>query len=187
MEIHGADIYTASEISGYNEDDIMDFSSNINPLGIPETVISAAVNSIKYTDRYPDINSRKLIDAISEFEETPKEFIFVSNGAGEAIFRIAACLRPQIGLITAPSFSEYEKSMKLFGADINYYPLQEKNSFKIKEDILNYINEKTKIVFICNPNNPTGQLTDKNILEKIILKLKEEKAFLAVDECFWIL
>lgn len=77
-----------------------------------------------------------------------------------------------------------EKSMKLFGADINYYPLQEKNSFKIKEDILNYINEKTKIVFICNPNNPTGQLTDKNILEKIILKLKEEKAFLAVDECF---
>ncbi|MDI9495241.1 MAG: threonine-phosphate decarboxylase CobD [Bacillota bacterium] len=184
MEIHGADIYTASEISGYNEDDIMDFSSNINPLGIPETVISAAVNSIKYTDRYPDINSRKLIDAISEFEETPKEFIFVSNGAGEAIFRIAACLRPQIGLITAPSFSEYEKSMKLFGADINYYPLQEKNSFKIKEDILNYINEKTKIVFICNPNNPTGQLTDKNILEKIILKLKEEKAFLAVDECF---
>lgn len=167
MEIHGADIYTASEISGYNEDDIMDFSSNINPLGIPETVISAAVNSIKYTDRYPDINSRKLIDAISEFEETPKEFIFVSNGAGEAIFRIAACLRPQIGLITAPSFSEYEKSMKLFGADINYYPLQEKNSFKIKEDILNYINEKTKNRFYMQSKQSDRSANGQNIWKKL--------------------
>lgn len=184
METHGADIYTASETSGYHEDEIMDFSSNINPLGIPETVIWAAVNSIKYTDRYPDINSRKLIDAISAYENVPKEFIFVSNGASEAIFRISACLKPEVGLVTAPSFSEYEKSMKLFATNINYYPLQEENSFKIKEDILNYINEKTDIAFICNPNNPTGQITDKDILEKVILKLKEEKAFLVVDECF---
>ena len=184
METHGADIYSASEISGYHEDEIIDFSSNINPLGIPETVISAAVNSIKYTGRYPDINSRKLIDAISAYENVPNEFIFVSNGAAEAIFRIAACLKPEAGLITAPSFSEYEKSMKLFGTNINHYPLKEENSFKIKEDVLNCINEKTDIAFICNPNNPTGQITDKGILEKIILKLKEEKAFLAVDECF---
>lgn len=184
METHGADIYTASEVSGYNEDEILDFSSNINPLGMPKTVALAAINSIKYTDRYPDINSRKLIDAISVYENVPKEFIFVSNGAAEAIYRTAACLKPKAGLITAPSFSEYEKSMRLFGTDINYYCLKEESSFKITEDILNCINDRTNIVFICNPNNPTGQLTEKSILEKIILKLKEEKAFLAVDECF---
>ena len=184
METHGADIYTASEISGYKEDEIIDFSSNINPLEMPKIVALAAVNSIKYTDRYPDINSRKLIDSISAYENVPKEFIFVSNGAAEAIFRIAACLKPEAGLITAPSFSEYEKSMKLFGTDINYYYLKEENNFKITEDILNCINDKTDIVFICNPNNPTGQLTEKNILEKILSELKKEKAFLVVDECF---
>jgi threonine-phosphate decarboxylase len=184
METHGADIYTASEISGYNEDDIMDFSSNINPLGVPETVALAAVNSIKHTGRYPDINSRMLIDAISAYENVPKEFIFVSNGAAEAIYRISACLKPEAGMIIAPSFSEYEKSMKLFGTVINYYCLKEEDSFKVTEDILNCINEKTDIAFICNPNNPTGQLTEKIILEKMIIKLKERNAFLAVDECF---
>lgn len=184
MEIHGADIYTASETSGYKEDDIIDFSSNINPLGIPKTVALAAVSSIKYTDRYPDIMSRKLIDAISLYENVPKEFIFVSNGAAEAIYRISACLKPETGLITAPSFSEYEKSMKLFGTDISYYCMKEENSFKTTDDILNCINEKTDLVFICNPNNPTGQLTEKSILEKMIVKLKERNAFLVVDECF---
>lgn len=184
MEAHGADIYTASEISGYKEDTIMDFSSNINPLGMPKEVEMAALNSIKHTDRYPDINSRKLIEAISAYENVPKEFIFVSNGAAEAIYRAAACLRPKAGLITAPSFSEYEKSLKLFGTDVNYYCMEEKNSFKITDDILNCINEKTDIAFICNPNNPTGQLTEKSILEKMIIKLKERNAFLVVDECF---
>ena len=184
MEIHGADIYTASLISGLNENDIIDFSSNINPLGIPRDVASAAVNSIVHADRYPDINSRKLIDALSEYENVPKEFIFVSNGAAESIYRISAFLKPKEGLVTAPAFSDYEKSMEAVGTNISYYCLKEDNSFKIEEDILNSINEKTDIAFICNPNNPTGQLTEKSILEKMLIKLKERNAFLAVDECF---
>ena len=68
MESHGADIYTASKKSGIKENEIIDFSSNINPLGIPEKVERAAINSIKYTNRYPDINSRELIKSISACE-----------------------------------------------------------------------------------------------------------------------
>jgi threonine-phosphate decarboxylase len=182
--MHGADIYTASRMAGCNEDEIIDFSSNINPLGIPKAVALAAVNSIKYTNRYPDINSRRLIEAISAYENIPDEFIFVSNGAAESIFRISFCIKPQKALITAPAFSEYEKSMKLSETVIYYYYLKEENNFKIEEDILDCIDEKTDIVFICNPNNPTGQLTEKSILEKMIIKLKERNVFLAVDECF---
>lgn len=184
METHGADIYSASKKSGYHENEILDFSSNINPLGIPKSVEEAAVNSIKYTNRYPDINSRELIDGISIFENVPQEYIFTSNGAAEAIYRISACIKPKEALITAPSFSEYEQSIKLYDGKINYYYLKEANNFKVLDDITNYINERINLVFICNPNNPTGQLTEKNILEKILLKLKENKAFLVVDECF---
>lgn len=184
METHGADIYTASKKLGYNENEILDFSSNINPLGIPRRIEEAAANSIKYANRYPDINSRQLIDCISIFENMPKEFIFVSNGAAESIYRISACFKSKEALITAPTFSEYEQSMKLHKKTINYYYLKENNSFKISDDILNVINEKINIVFICNPNNPTGQLTEKSVLEKVLLKLKQVKAFLVVDECF---
>lgn len=184
MESHGADIYTASKKSGIEENEIIDFSSNINPLGIPNKVESAAINSIKYTSRYPDINSRELVKSISAYENVPEEWIFTSNGAAEAIFRIALYLKPKNGLVTAPTFSEYEQALKTVGSHVEYYDLHEENEFKIAEDILLSINEKTNIVFICNPNNPTGQLADIEILEKIIFHCKKMGTVTVIDECF---
>ena len=150
MESHGADIYTASKKSGIKENEIIDFSSNINPLGIPEKVERAAINSIKYTNRYPDINSRELIKSISIYENVPEEWIFTSNGAAEAIFRIALYLKPSNGLVTAPTFSEYEQALKTVGSDVGYYDLHEENNFKIANDILLNINETTKNFFYLN-------------------------------------
>lgn len=183
MESHGADIYTASRISGIHEDSIIDFSSNINPLGVPESVEIAAMNSIKNANRYPDINSRELTEAIAASEHVPTEWIFVSNGAAEAIFRIAFYLKPGKGLVTAPTFSEYENSLKLSGTDVDVYNLCEENNFKINHDVLNSI-DNTDIVFLCNPNNPTGQITDSSTVVKIADHCKKNNAVLVVDECF---
>ncbi len=183
MESHGADIYTASRISGIDENSIIDFSSNINPLGVPESVEIAAMNSTKNANRYPDINSRELTEAIAAIENVPTEWIFVSNGAAEAIFRIAFYLKPGRGLVTAPTFSEYENAMKASGTFVSFVNLSEENNFKINDDILKNIN-KTDIVFLCNPNNPTGQITDSSTVEKIAAHCKKSDAVLVVDECF---
>lgn len=184
MESHGADIYTASKISGINEDSIIDFSSNINPLGVPESVEAAAINSIKNVNRYPDINSRELTEKIAASENVPAEWVFVSNGAAEAIFRIVFYVRPLRGLVTAPTFSEYENAMKSSGTNVCVYNLSEENNFKINNDIFENINKETDIVFLCNPNNPTGQVTDSITVEKIAAHCKKNDAVLVVDECF---
>lgn len=181
---HGADIFTASKNSGINQNEILDFSSNINPLGIPENVNNAIINSIKYANRYPDINNRDLIHNISEYENIPENWIFCSNGAAEAIYRIAIYLNPKKGLLTAPTFSEYEGALNLTKTDISCYNLNEENLFHICEDIINCINCHTDIIFICNPNNPTGQLTKKSTLEKIIADAKSKSAIVVIDECF---
>lgn len=183
MEFHGADIYTASRVSGINEDSIIDFSSNINPLGVPESVEIAAINSIKNISRYPDINSRELTYTIAAAENVPAEWIFVSNGAAEAIFRIAWYLKPKRGLVTAPTFSEYENAMKLSGTNVSFVNLSEENNFKIDDDIFKNI-DKTDILFLCNPNNPTGQITEGSFVEKIAAHCKKNNAWLVVDECF---
>lgn len=183
-ETHGADIYTAAEKSGTDKDKIIDFSSNINPLGMPALVKEAAINSIMYSDKYPDINSRELTRSISRKENVPESWIFTSNGAAESIFRIAYYLKPEKGLVTAPAFSEYENALKSAGSKVDYYSLKEEHDFKIKDDILNCINTETEIVFICNPNNPTGQLTNKEKAEKIIRRCKLSGVFVVVDECF---
>lgn len=183
-EIHGADIYTAAEKSGIDKDKIIDFSSNINPLGMPASVKEAAINSISYSDKYPDINSRELTKSISKEEKVPESWIFTSNGAAESIFRIVYYLKPEMGLVMAPAFSEYENALKSSGAQVTYYGLKEEQDYKVKDDILNCINTETQIVFICNPNNPTGQLTDKETAEKIIRCCKQAGAFAVADECF---
>lgn len=183
-ESHGADIYGASEIFGINEDDIIDFSSNINPLGIPENVQEAIIRSVKYSNRYPDINSRELIKGLSNYEKVPENWIFCSNGAAEAIFRIALSIIPQNALLTSPTFSEYEQSLKTVGTDIKYFALEEENDFKLTDNIINSIKIDTDIVFICNPNNPTGQIADKILLEKIISHCKLMNTTIVIDECF---
>lgn len=184
IDTHGADIYTAAEKSGIDKDKIIDFSSNINPLGIPESVKKSAIYSIENTNKYPDINAMELIKGISNTENVPEEWIFASNGAAEAIYRIAFYLRPNRGIVTAPAFSEYENSLMAAGAKVDYYDLKEEHDFKIQDDFINNINSETDIVFLCNPNNPTGQLTYKETMEKILDRCEEVGAFVVIDECF---
>ena len=129
-ETHGADIYTAAEKSGTDKDKIIDFSSNINPLGMPDSVRKAAINSISDSHKYPDINSRELIKCISRAEGVPHKWIFPSNGAAEAIYRIVQYLKPERGLVTAPAFSEYENALKASGAQVTYYNLREEQNFE---------------------------------------------------------
>lgn len=181
---HGADIYSASKNSGIDENSIIDFSSNINPLGVSKGVYEAIMDSLVHINRYPDINSRDLVKAISLHENVDESMVFCSNGAAEAIFRIPTYLKPKKALLTAPTFSEYENGLKLMNCNVVYYNLLEENSYKISENILNYIDYDTDILFICNPNNPTGQVTDNVLLEKIIAHCKSRNTIVVIDECF---
>ncbi len=183
-DIHGADIYTAAERTGIGKDDILDFSSNINPLGIPHSVKNAAIKSIVHSNRYPDINSRELKKSISAAENVSEDWIFPSNGAAEAIFRIAFFLRPSKGLVTAPTFSEYENALKASGTNVDYYFLKEEYDFKMQDDIFNKIKDSVDIIFLCNPNNPTGQLIERATTEKIVHVCREKGIHVVIDECF---
>lgn len=184
METHGADIYTASKLSGIDKFSIIDFSSNINPLGIPMAVKQAAMDGIEGSFRYPDIESRELRESISSYESVPTGWIFASNGAADAIYRIVMHMKPKTGLVTAPAFGEYESALRALGSAVSRYTLREEDNFKIGEDILDSIHEDTDIVFLCNPNNPTGQLTDAETIKKITDRCSKMGAVTVVDECF---
>lgn len=183
-DTHGADIYSAAEKSGINKDEIIDFSSNINPLGIPERVKKSAIDSIENAIKYPDIYSRELIKSISVAENVPEGWIFAGNGAADAIYRITFYIKPKRGIVTSPAFSEYENSLTAVGSIIEYYNLIEENDYKIQDDFIDYINSETELVFLCNPNNPTGQITNKGLIEKIIVRCKKFGTFVVIDECF---
>lgn len=175
--IHGGYIYNKS----YKK--VLDFSANINPLGMPEGVKKAIIDNIDNYMNYPDPRCGELVKAISTYEKVSEDMVVCGNGAADIIYRIALGIKPKRALILAPTFSEYEDALKTVNCKINYFYLNEENDFKVQNNILDNINN-VDIVFICNPNNPTGIPLTNNKILKIANKCKENNALLVVDECF---
>lgn len=180
--VHGGDIYT-QKTTKYGKP-FVDFSANINPLGIPSGIKKAVKKSLRLCVNYPDPFCRELAEKTGDFLGVPKEYLFFGNGAADVLFRLALALKPKKALLLAPTFADYEKALKSVQCSIVYYKLQEKKNFKVQQDILKRITSKTDIVVICNPNNPTGQLTDKELLLAIMDKCRQMGSYLLIDECF---
>lgn len=181
---HGGNAKELSRKNKLEYDNIIDFSANINPLGMPNSVKREIVNGLNEVEKYPDITYYELKCSISEFENVDKESIILGNGAAEVLFNIVRGINPRNALILAPTFSEYEEAVSAVDGEIIYYQLKEKNNFCVLEDILEQINNKLDLIFICNPNNPTGVVTPKELLKKILVKSKENDVITVIDESF---
>ncbi len=145
---HGGDIYTKKCR--------VDFSVNVNPLGAPESVKEAVRKSAESVEQYPDALCRDLTRALSEKEQLPEENILFANGAAELIFALTQALRPKKALIAAPGFAEYEAALSAAGCFIRMYPLQKEKGFLLQDDFCDDLTDDLDLVFLCNPNNPTG-------------------------------
>lgn len=177
--VHGGDIYTAN-----GKKNLADYSANINPLGLPQSVKKAIVKSIAGCADYPDPFCRRLTEKLAGFLAVPGEYIFFSNGAADVLFKLALALRPKKALLLAPTFADYEKALRSVGCGIDYYLLQEENNFEPQSDILQQLTPDIDFMVICNPNNPTGKLIDKELLTEIIAKCRKLNIKILIDECF---
>ena len=175
---HGGDIYTRPERK------VVDFSANINPLGIPQGIKQAIKKAVQGCVNYPDPFCRALGKATAEFLGVSQEHLYFGNGAADVLFRLALAERPQQALLLAPTFADYEKALRSVECRVEYYQLQEANDFRVGEDILDRITPRLDMVVICNPNNPTGQLTDEALMQQLVYKCQEQGVRLLVDECF---
>jgi len=179
---HGGDVY---DENGVLDGDVLDFSANINPLGMPDGVMASARRSLAHSNIYPDANCRSLTSRLAEFEGIDQGSIICANGASDILFRLVYALKPRKILITAPSFTDYERAGTATGAEIAYYPLKKENGFMIDEKITEAILAASPdIVFIGNPNNPTGALAERILMEKIATACQSVKARMLADECF---
>jgi threonine-phosphate decarboxylase len=179
---HGGDIYGENGLAGKN---LTDFSASINPLGMPKEAMEAAKSSIEFSNMYPDSDCRNLRAKLADFENIDKTHIFCSGGASDILFRFAYAARPKKILVTAPSFSDYERAAKAAGAQVIYYALKKENNFNVEKDITGLIfSALPDIVFICNPNNPTGNLTDIALIKEMAKACEAVGSLLFIDECF---
>lgn len=174
--VHGGDIYRYQNT--------IDFSANCNPLGTPEGVREAVRASADRLANYPQVGYAPLREAIGAYEQVDPEMVICGNGAAELIFSLCRARMPRRALVPAPTFAEYEQALESVGCTVEHYPLAEEKGFVLEEDFLEALKDGTDILFLCNPNNPTGVLTDRDFLRKVLAACRERGIFLVVDECF---
>lgn len=182
---HGGDIYSR-EIE-------LDYSANINPLGLPPGVRRALAQCVEGPafSLYPDSACRALRQALERHHKIPAEYIICGNGAADLIFGLAAALRPGRGLVLSPTFTEYEQAMRAAGARVDHLLLDEKKGFVPDIEAICGLIRKGKekgepydMAFICNPNNPTGVPLKKEEVEELAGECQTAGVLLVVDECF---
>lgn len=176
---HGGDIY--------HNRVRYDFSVNVNPFGLPESCREAVIRSLSMASCYPDCAMEELREGIAgkELKEGASfENVILGNGASELIYGLCQALKPKTALVTAPAFTEYEEGARVSGSRILYEPLREEEGFVVTERILSKIGSDTELLFLCNPNNPTGAATEKELLLRAAERCEESGTFFLLDECF---
>ena len=173
--IHGGDIYKYENVT--------DFSANINPMGIPESVREAVVNSLEMCENYPQMFCDDLREKIGRRHGVDSSFIICGNGASDVLYRYVFAIKPKNAVVAAPCFAEYEAALECVGAKVEYYQINH-NTFEIEDDFMEMFEYKPDMIFLCNPNNPTGILINDRLLERIIKECDRNGVRIFLDECF---
>ncbi len=163
---------------------LLDFSANINPCGVAESVKAAIEAAMPSIVHYPDSEAVELKQAISLHYQVAQETILLGNGAVELLYLLCQYKRPQRILVPAPTFSEYERAARASGATVEYLPLKAAQQFALTFSELQKQLSQADMIFICNPNNPTGRLTERNEIRKILEAVKGSECLVVVDESF---
>ena len=180
---HGANLYDLSKKYGFSKDEFLDFSSNINPLGISNLAKKYIINNIDMVSVYPDPDYINLKNSISSYCNCLASNIVLGSGATELISSFISTVKPKKAILLSPSYSEYERELCKNNCEIIKYFSKDSKDFKIDPvDLVDFINEnKSDLIIICNPNNPTGFTFSKDEIEII---LKNTDAFVMIDETY---
>lgn len=176
MGVHGGDIYR-NKVK-------LDFSVNVNPLGTPESVVAALHRAVEKCGKYPDIEAEKLKKAVSESVGMPEEYLLFGNGASELFMAAVHGIKPENIVIPIPSFYGYEHAAKTAGGEIIYYEMKQENSFCPGADMEAVLTEDADLLFLANPNNPVGNLLERERLLCLLRHCQEKEIYVVLDESF---
>jgi threonine-phosphate decarboxylase len=182
--IHGAEVLGAAEQSGFKPWEILDFSSSVNPLGPSKKALDAAKNAFSQIAAYPDSNSNELRQAIASHFAINKGKVVVGNGSTELMYLFAEVFlkKGDKAVMPAPTFGEYESAVCKTGEKPKFIKLGK--NFSIDSEVFKREMTGSKMVFLCNPNNPTSMLISQENLTDIIESAMNQGTLVFLDEDF---
>jgi threonine-phosphate decarboxylase len=179
---HGGNIWAASQKWGIAPENIIDFSASINPLGPSPRAIVAIQANLGMLEHYPEPRGESFNSMLASYLGIDSANLVLGNGGSELIYLLGRMFYHNRVVVLAPCFSEYGEGLE--NPRIHRINLYKEDGFQLPlKRILNEIQEKD-LIFIANPNNPTGNLFDREDLLAIVSRAAEKYALVVVDEAF---
>ncbi len=179
---HGGNVKQLASLAGASREEILDFSASINPLGLPEwfrAVVNSCLDSVM---NYPDPDSLDLVQAAAEKFGCSHDQVLVGNGSSELLYHLPRTLKKARAVILAPTYVDYAAAVQASGIRPTYVLLRESDNFCPDWESLAASVTTDSVVFLCNPNNPTGTILDAQKLRE--LALAHPSAVFVIDEAF---
>ena len=165
--------------------DTVYYNTNLNPMGIPETVKKALSENIDSIIRYPIDYYSNLKKAIAEYVSCAEEHVLLGNGLSDLLRLCSSLIVPKKALLLKPSATEYENVLNIFGAEIDYYDLDETEDFKPDvKNLATHLDSSYDMLIIGNPSNPTSQLISREDMSLLADACKQLDIFLIIDEMY---
>jgi adenosylcobyric acid synthase len=179
---HGGNLNKIAELTGRSQDEILDFSANINPLGPPESLRSVLCRNIDQLSHYPDPDAAELTSKLAVQFNVAQDRIVLGNGSTEILYALPLVLNRWRAVLPVPSYVDYAIASRMAGLTIVEYMLQAEDNFAIDWQALAGLLQGDEIVFIGQPNNPTGHLADPDRLLGLVRS--HPQSFFVIDESF---
>lgn len=185
QSFHGSDIEIIAKKYHLEQESIIPYASNVNPLGMSPMAKEALTANIDAIQSYPDRDYTYLRTAIAKYCGTEPELLVLGNGTSELIRFVIATIAPKKTMVLGPCYSEYANAARMAGSEVTTYMLKNPDDFEIDVDMfLKALNDSIELLIICNPNNPTSKVITKNQMDTILSRCKQLNIFVMVDETY---
>jgi threonine-phosphate decarboxylase len=164
---HGGNIYELARRLGCDPAEIIDLSSNVNPLGPPAGLCDYLVQQIETVSALPEVDNQGIIRCYAEHLGISADRMIAGNGTTQFIYSIPAVLKVKRALIVGPTYSDYADACRLQGATPEFFLCRESDGFRPDLGRLEEAAALADTVFICNPNNPTGAFIPADELKRL--------------------
>lgn len=186
--VHGGNVYKAARERRISVEGIVDFSASINPLGFPKAGLRAILSALKQIVHYPDPDCWQLRQVLAQQCGVEPDMILVGNGSTELIHLLPRALAIESALVIGPTFEEYGRALIDAGGAVQYVHARREERFRppLIEVLRQYSAKGSRFdaVFLCNPNNPTGQVMSRASVRELAEAVDRQQGWLIVDEAF---
>ena len=179
---HGGNIYALAERLGCRPTEISDMSANVNPLGPMPALMDHLRDNLARITALPQADAGDMVAAFARFHDLDPRQVTAGNGSTELIYRIPRALGAARALVVGPTYADYRDACAMNGVRCDHVLCREADDFRPDMDAIREKAAAADLVFLCNPNNPTGTLTGRTAIEALCRDLPHTR--FVIDESY---